>query len=127
MRARRLGVAVVLVAMFPVYHTMYNTSANASEAAAPLRGIDPGPNPVVITPPDEAPADPDSHQGPGGAANDGDEPIAMLQEREDLDENDDGALDDTPDWAIGKGEQPGGVQNMKGGWKMRIFTADQQK
>merc|ERR1711934_1300971 len=34
-------------------------------------------------------------------------------------------LDDTPDWAMGHGEQPGGIKHM-GGWTMKVFTSEQQ-
>merc|ERR1712159_456976 len=29
--------------------------------------------------------------------------------------------------SLGKGEQPGGTEAMKGGWKMRVFTPEQQQ
>jgi len=47
---------------------------------------------------------------------------AIPGEMVDLEES---KLDDTPDWAIGHGEQPSGVRNM-GGWTMKIFTPEQQ-
>ena len=29
--------------------------------------------------------------------------------------------------SLGKGEQPAGQETMKGGWKMRVFTPEQEK
>jgi hypothetical protein len=70
-----------------------------------------------------------------------------LEDDEDEDEDDEGpgGIDDAPDWwahedlgsavwltwcavprAMGKGEQPSGTEAMKGGWKMRVFTSEQQ-
>merc|ERR1711904_314979 len=47
---------------------------------------------------------------------------ALLQENADLKVS---KLDDTPDWAMGHGEQPAGVKHM-GGWTMKVFTHEQQ-
>merc|ERR1719478_747555 len=43
---------------------------------------------------------------------------ALIETEADLEES---KLDDTPDWAMGHGEQPGGVKHM-GGWTMKVFT-----
>merc|ERR1712127_331710 len=47
---------------------------------------------------------------------------ALIETEADLKES---KLDDTPDWAMGHGEQPGGVKHM-GGWTMKVFTPEQQ-
>merc|ERR1712166_1173938 len=43
-----------------------------------------------------------------------------------LDEAQSGGPDDPPDWTLGKGEAPGGVKDMPGGWTMHVFAQKQQ-
>lgn len=95
--------------------------------APPTHGINPGPQ-SAYAPPAEALENTEEVQGE----------VSLLQEKSDLgdglsddddEEEDDegpGGIDDAPDWAMGKGEQPGGEENMKGGWKMRVFTPEQE-
>jgi len=101
--------------------------------SAPHHGTSPGPAPVILSTPDspEGPLDPPGSTENGEIAQASqDAPSSffveeLLQESTDLEESA-APLDDTPDWAMGKGEQPGGVKHM-GGWTMKVFTHEQQR
>merc|ERR1712159_356167 len=100
---------------------------------APLHGIKPPPPPPLWTPPDTPPGPSPSGTSTkvqraqhGGMAPNYDmlhtNTRSLLKERR-LEESPD-SIDDAPDWAMGKGEQPAGIKHM-GGWTMKVFTQEQ--